>query len=231
MERVKENIKKYKHIWILSYGLVYLLWFRLLESTVTTRTGYHIMHSWLDDKIPFCEYFIVPYLLWFLYIAVGISYFFLVNKEDYYRLCLFLFTGMTASLIICSIYPNGTDLRPALRENPNVFSAVVSWLYRTDTCTNVFPSIHVYNSIGMHIAISRSRNLERLKYGRWMKRGSFLLALSICLATVFLKQHSTLDVAGGVVLSSIVYGFIYGYPLLEPRPERQRAFLSRKNRW
>lgn len=219
MRRIRDFLREYRHLWVLSYGVVYLLWFRFLERSVTVRTGYHIIHSVLDDRIPFCEYFVVPYFLWFLYIAAGVLYFFFVNREDYYRVCTFLFSGMTASLLICTVYPNGTDLRPFFDPGKNAFTKLVGWLYRTDTCTNVFPSIHVYNSIAMHIAISKSRNIGRLHFGKWIKWGSLLLSTSICCATVFLKQHSMLDVGGAVVLASIVYGCIYGYPVFEMKPQ------------
>ena len=44
---MKEFFRKYKHAWILSYGLVYLTWFFYLERTVTS--GYHVIHVRLDD--------------------------------------------------------------------------------------------------------------------------------------------------------------------------------------
>ena len=108
---LKELLKKYEHIWILGYGFIYLPWFMHLEKTVTSN--YHIMHSSLDDMIPFNEYFVIPYLLWFAYVTAAIAYLFFKNKEEYYRLCAFLFTGMTLSLLICTLFPNGTDFRPA----------------------------------------------------------------------------------------------------------------------
>ena len=138
---MKRFLKKYGHLWILSYGFIYLPWFIHLEKTVTDR--YHVIHAALDDRIPFNEYFIIPYLLWFVYVAGAITYFFFVNREDYYRLCIFLFTGMTISLLICTLFPNGTDFRPVVDPDKNLCSRIVSILYRTDTCTNVFPSVHV----------------------------------------------------------------------------------------
>ena len=48
------------------------------------------MHVALDDFIPFNEYFIVPYMMWFLYVAGTILYFLFTNREDYYRICIFL---------------------------------------------------------------------------------------------------------------------------------------------
>ena len=156
---MKQFFHKYKHAWILSYALVYLVWFFYLEQTVTTN--YHVIHVRLDDYIPFCEYFIVPYLLWFLYVSVVVLFLFFTNKEEYYRLCIYLFSGMTISLIICTFFHNGTDFRPSLDPDKNIFTRFVSALYATDTPTNVFPSIHVYNSICIHVAVARNTLLKK----------------------------------------------------------------------
>ena len=206
MTRILAFVRKYKHAWLLLYAFIYLPWFCYLEKTVTRN--FHVMHASLDDLIPFNEYFIVPYLLWFLYVGAAIFYFLITSKEDYYKLCIFLFSGMTISLIICTFFRNGTDLRPVIDPDKNIFTALVAYIYRTDTCTNVFPSIHVYNSIGVHIALARS---ERLRGHRLIRLGSGLLMISICMATVFLKQHSVIDLIGAVILAYVIYGIVYGY--------------------
>ena len=133
---MKKLMKKYGHVWILSYGLIYLPWFAALQQNV--GKPYHVMHTALDDLIPFNEYFIVPYLLWFLYVAAAIAYFFFTSKDDYYRLCTFLFTGMTISLLVCTLYPNGTDFRPAIDPDKNIFCFLVAKLWSIDPCINVF---------------------------------------------------------------------------------------------
>lgn len=201
---MKQFLKKYGHAWILSYVFVYLSWFSYLERTVTKE--YSIIHSDLDDLIPFCEYFIIPYILWFFYVAVSVVYFFFTSKQDYYRLCGFLFTGMTLSLLICTVFPNGTNFRPHIDPDANIFAWIVSKLYQIDTCTNVFPSIHVYNSIAVHMAVSHS---ERLRSHHLVQAGSFLLMVSICLSTVFLKQHSVIDVAGACFMAALIYPLVY----------------------
>ena len=206
MKQLKQILLKYRHAWLLSYIFLYLPWFAWLEKNV--RSNYHVMHTALDDMIPFCEYFIVPYLLWFVYVAGTVLYFLFTSREDYYRTCIFLFSGMTISLIICTFFHNGTDLRPVIDPDKNVFSAITAALYRTDTSTNVFPSIHVFNSIAVHVSIRKSARLRR---HTWVRLGSGLMMTAICLSTMFLKQHSVIDVAGAAVLSYIIYGFVYGY--------------------
>ena len=212
LHRLLSLFYRYRYANVLWIGIIYPIWFASLESRVTVSTGYHIMHTYLDDRIPFCEIFIVPYFLWFIYIFAGLVYFMFVNKEDFYKVSLFLFIGMIASLIICEIYPNGTDLRPAYLSDKNIFLLMVKSLYRVDTPTNVFPSIHAYNSLCMHIALMKSKDLRRAKYGRAVRWFSGFLCIFICIATLVLKQHSVLDVGGALLLSFITYGFVYGYP-------------------
>lgn len=183
--------------------------------------GYTVMHVALDDVIPFNEYFIIPYLLWFVYVAGVLMYFFFVSRQEYYRLCTFLFTGMTISLLICTFFPNGTDLRTAVDPQKNICSWLVYIVHMADTSTNVFPSIHAFNSIGVHCAVMKS---PELKEKRWIRIGSFVLMVSICLSTVFLKQHSAIDVVGAVVLSYVIYPFVYGTnPVFSRRTARKKA--------
>ena len=115
---------------------------------------------------------------------------------------------MTISLLICTFYPNGTDFRPAVDPDKNIFCALVAMIQHADTCTNVLPSIHVYNSIGVHISIMNS---ERLQEKHWLHRASFIAMTAICLSTVFLKQHSVIDGLASITMAYCLYDVIYGH--------------------
>lgn len=202
---MKAFFQKYKHAWVLLYGFIYLPWFFWLESRA--NLPYHVIHVWLDDKIPFVEYFIVPYLLWFVYVAAVFAYlFFKGTKKEFYRYCIFLFTGMTLFLVISTVYPNGHLLRPTEFPRHNIFTFAVQILYQADTPTNIFPSIHVFNSIAAYRALV---NNPRLGRSRLIRGGSFVLMVSIILATMFLKQHSALDVMAGIVLGTLMDQIVY----------------------
>lgn len=196
--------EKYKHLWCLSYFIIYLLWFGYLERNVTTR--FHIIHMALDDYIPFCEYFVIPYILWFGYVAWGIIFTAKNNREDFYKLCGFLYTGMTLFLIFSTIYPNGHYLRPYYFTHHNFCTTLCGWLYSKDTATNLFPSIHVYNSLGVHFAVLNSNDL---KHKKTVKIFSWILCVSIILATMFIKQHSVFDVILAILIGSVMYNIIY----------------------
>jgi membrane-associated phospholipid phosphatase len=205
MNTLKRFYEKYRHgIPLLIYMPIYLIWFAWLERTNTKN--YQIIHVTADDYIPFCEIFVVPYLLWFAYVALVVMFLFFKNKQEYYRSCVFLFTGMTIFLIISTLWPNGHHLRLAQMPRDNIFTQAVAHLWSVDTPTNLWPSIHVYNSMGAHFAVIRSAELERKK---GIRIASGVLAFSIILSTMFIKQHSVFDVMTGIALGTVMYTFVY----------------------
>lgn len=218
--------KKYRHgLVILTYAVVYILLFGYLEQRPVH--GYHIVHTVFDDWIPFCEYFVVPYLLWFPYMFLAVLYFifFNKNKHEYYQLISNLMMGMTVFLIVSYVYPNAQHLRPSEFARDNVFTHIVQWLYRTDTPTNILPSIHVFNSLAIHMSLT---NCEALKEHKWIKRGSLTLTILIILSTMFLKQHSVIDVCMGSTLA--LFGFIIFYPQKSTERSRNTTYVQKANR-
>lgn len=213
-------IKKYKHAWVFTYILIYMPWFMYLEKHVTRN--YHVIHSVIDDKIPFLEYFIVPYLLWFVFIVAVFLYFFFTDVEGFYKLAKLMFTGMTIFLIISTLVPNGLNLRPIFFERDNIFVDMVRMLYRADTPTNVLPSLHVFNSIGACIAIYNSKALRKHRIISW---SAYILAGLIVLATMFLKQHSVIDVMAAFLMAYTLYQFVYEVDRKKvPKLSQQKAF-------
>lgn len=225
-ETIKMLLLKYKHGLILSYFFIYLIWFAYLERTVIpTLKNYTLIHSKLDDLIPFNELFIIPYYLWFIFIFITVAYFFLTSKKDFYKCCAYLFTGMSICLLIYTIFPNGHDLRVNLNSlgRSNIFIDMLAKIYSVDTATNVFPSIHVFNSVGALIAINKSERLHKIK---WLQCSVFVLTSLICLSTVFLKQHSIIDIFGALALNIIMYFIVY-VPSWQRVPRKAKQQLSK----
>lgn len=205
MKNWKALYQKYRHaIPLLIYAVIYLNWFSYIEKTVTKH--YQVIHIPLDNYIPFVEIFIIPYLLWFAYVAAVVAFLFFRNKTDYTKCCIFLFTGMTIFLIISTLWPNGHHLRPYVMPRDNIFTQMIAHLYQTDTSTNIWPSIHVYNSIGAHLAIAKCQELKKHKL---LQLGSFVLCVSIILSTMFIKQHSAFDVITAFILAAVMYIIVY----------------------
>lgn len=198
-------IRKYRHaIPLMIYGIIYMAWFGYLEKTVTGH--YKVIHVALDDHIPFCEVFVIPYMLWFAYVTIVVMYFFFCDKDGYFKACIFLFTGMTVFLLVSTLCPNGHHLRPYIMPRDNIFTQLVSMLYKADTSTNLWPSIHVYNSLGCHIAVIKCHRLQKHK---GIRIGSLILCVSIVMSTMFIKQHSAFDVITAFIMAAIMYGVVY----------------------
>lgn len=202
----KELASKYSHVWVLLYFFIYMPWFAWLEKKVTT--DFYEIHLPIDDKIPFCEYFIIPYYLWFLFVPAVVVYLMIYSRKEFYQATAFLFIGMTAFLLLCTVWPNGINLRAAddLEGKSNFCAQLVKGLRKTDTSTNVFPSIHVFNTLGCLIALFKSKGLKGKTI---IKASATVLSILIILATVFLKQHSVVDVIGGFGLALIMYLIVY----------------------
>ena len=190
-------------VWFMAlYALFYLSFFALLERTIQTPDLW--VHCQLDDLIPFCKYAIVPYILWFPWIPFTLFYLlYKAPREDFWRLCIPLFTGMTMTLLFYAIVPNGLALRPKYVPGTDIFAQLVRMIYRSDTPMNVCPSIHVFNSVTLMLAYYRSAIFDAPRR-RWMRSAAMVLCVSISLSTILLKQHSVIDVVFGLLLALLL---------------------------
>ena len=166
---------------------------------------YHIVHCFLDDVIPFCEYFIIPYYFWFVFLIGMIVYGFFWDLSALKNYMKFSAITYTVTLFIYVIYPTAQNLRPEEFANSNFFTDIVRFAYSVDTNTNVCPSIHVLGSMAVYFAASRSRIFGMHKW----KAVFLAVTVLISVSTLFVKQHSAIDIVAAVLLGLIVYPIVY----------------------
>ena len=201
---------------ILGFCIFYLSGFSWLENRHVS--GIHITACALDYRIPFQEIFIIPYLLWFVYIAATVIYFLLHEDENFNALAGTLALGMTLFLVVSAIYPNGLNLRPVTFERDNIFIRLVQFVYKNDTPTNVLPSIHVFNSLTCCMAILQNK---RKHFKKTTDIAVVILTILIIMSTMLLKQHSVVDVALAILMYTACYRIVYGKEVW-----KQDAFCS-----
>lgn len=182
--------------------IFYLISFSLLEEFVKPK---FIIHCALDDVIPFCEYFVIPYLLWFVYISLVTLYLMHYDSAGFWCLAVMMFGGMTVCIILYIIFPNGLMLRSSVPDR-NIFCRMVNAIYLVDTSTNVCPSIHVLNSLSAHSALAHS---PLTKDAHILKLSSFIFASLVCVSTVMLDQHSIIDVLCAILLFFVMEKIAY----------------------
>ncbi len=205
MKSVKELIKNNKYLLLLLYLPVYLTAFFIIDRL---NVDHYIIRCGLDSFIPFNEWFIIPYSLWFLWFP-GVAAFFLWHalrenedaKADFIKLCIVMFSSMSISLIIYVIFPNGIDLREPI-ENTNIAAEIVRMIRAADTPYGVCPSIHVA-TIVVEALVIRDSSLKALCSG--LKYFSYFVTLLIMYSTMAVKQHSIVDVIAGTALAAVLY--------------------------
>lgn len=195
------------HLWFQAYWVIYLIWFFWLDLTI--KNPKYIIHSPIDDLIPFNEWFIFPYCSWFVLLAAVTAMLWWYDTESYDKLCLMMFSGMTLCLMIYMILPNGLDIRPTAEAigRDNLAMRILQLIWKADSSVNVCPSIHCQSSGCMALAFSQSK---LAKHRPALKAVAWVWAGLICLSTVFTKQHSIIDVVCGLVLVAVWVPFLYG---------------------
>lgn len=196
-------VDRYKWALTLLYVPVFLTWFFVLEHR---PDGFaYVMYSPLDDLIPFREEFILAYATWFPYLIGFAAWLFVRDKQrsEYPRAFYMLVTGMTTCLAIYTFWPNTQNLRPTSYPRQNVFTSVVAALQGFDSPSDVCPSLHVYTTLVVNHCLQKS---ELLRHSRGVRAASWVLCVLISASTVFLKQHSIVDVFAALALYLAIWG-------------------------
>ena len=201
---MKALFKKYWHFLFILFGVVYTPCFILLEKW--TDRNWHIIHCALDDKIPFFEYVIIPYYLWFLFMGIYFIYFFFKSQGESVRFYSYIITATIITVIIFIVYPSEQQLRPETFPRDNFSCKLVAMLYSSDTPTNVLPSLHVLDTLIAVIAVYESKTFKHRALARII---ASVCGFVICISTVLLKQHSMIDVGCAVALTAILYPIFY----------------------
>lgn len=202
---MRQLLNKYKHIWVIIYMIPYLLWYFGLQQ-LRTNVSFTDVYTVIDKSLPFIPLFIWPYIYWYIFVLGTALYFFFKDVKDFYKVIAFLFIGMTICLIIFTIFPSCFDHRPISFHADRLTTFFINSIYSADKCQNVFPSIHVYNSIGCAIAICEHKGFKNKK---GIKAFAIISAILITLSTMFIKQHSILDVISASFIALIMYKIIY----------------------
>jgi membrane-associated phospholipid phosphatase len=170
--------------------------------------NYHIIGIPFDQLIPFNEWFIIPYLGWFVFMATGILYVYVyaTDTDETYRLAATLIIGMILALLVYLVFPNKVLLRPEVMPRDNPLTALTLIVYQIDSVGNALPSLHTYNTVILMVALMRT---PRFKRHRWLAAASMGFAILVVLSTFFVKQHSVLDALVSLSMAGVICPLVY----------------------
>ena len=209
----KINEPQFSHLKLLLGWVIYFTLYFLTENLIPSEKCYPV-HMWLDDVIPFCEYFLIPYVFWYLLILFSLGYFLLYNVDSFKRLQTYIIVTQLTAMAIYILFPSRQDLRPTEFPRDNFLTQCVQVLYALDTNTGVCPSLHVAYSLGLASVWTKEKGANI-----WWKSFVVVAVIFICLSTMFIKQHSAVDFFAALPVCLLAEFIVYGYPKAFPSGE------------
>ena len=200
----KINDPQFSHLKLLLGWVGYFVLYFLTENLIPAEKCRPV-HMWLDDVIPFCEYFLIPYVFWYLLSVVSLGYFLLYHVDSFKRLQTYIIVTQVAAMAIYILFPSRQDLRPAEFPRDNFLTQCIGILYSLDTNTGVCPSLHVAYSLGIASVWTKEK-------GAPIPWKIFVVAavILICLSTMFIKQHSAVDFFAALPVCLLAEYIVYG---------------------
>lgn len=205
------NEPQFSHLKLLAGWIVYFIMYFLTENLIPASSC-HVMHCFIDDLIPFNEIFVIFYVSWYLLIVGSLLYFMLYNIEGFKNLSKYIIITQVVAVMVYIVYPSRQDLRPEVFADDNLLTQLVGLLYTADTNTGVCPSLHVAYSLGIASVWIKEKDASLL-----IRAFVVVLVVLICFSTMFIKQHSAVDVIAALPLGLLAEILVFHTDLLRRR--------------
>lgn len=166
-----------------------------LINLTTTRA--HDITIFLDKLIPFNEWFIIPYVFWYVYTFGTLLTLAYSDYRTYYKLLFSILAGMMICFVIYFFYPT-TVPRPHI-PGTNLLQRLVLDIYNDDRPYNCFPSIHMLDTLLITLFLCKYNK------GLLMRISTVIICVLIYLSTLFVKQHSILDAVASTILGITLF--------------------------
>ena len=198
------NEPQFSHAKLLLGWVGYFCLYFLTENLIPAENCTPV-HCFLDDIIPFNEFFVIFYVGWYLLVAGSLAYTFFYNVDSFKKLQTYIIITQVVAMAAYILFPTRQDLRPDEFVRSNVLTQLIAFIYSFDTNTGVCPSLHVAYSMGILSVFLKDKTVS--------KGWKFFLAadvLLICLSVCFVKQHSAVDVFAAIPVCLLAEGLVFG---------------------
>lgn len=194
---------EYRHLLLLLGWVAYFFMYFVTERIPVSKC--HVVHSKVDDLIPFNEYFVLFYVSWYFFMVWSLLMFVLYDIKSFVRAQKLIVGLQITAVIIYIAWPSVQNLRPDHFEHSNFCTWVLGILYAADTPTGVCPSLHVGYTLAVLSAWLLKKDLKL-----WEKFLITAWAVMICISVCFVKQHSFTDVWVALVLYLFLELLLFG---------------------
>ena len=182
------NTPEYGHLKLLLGWVGYFILHMLTENLIPAESC-HPIHCYLDDVVPFCEWFVIFYVSWYALIVFSLGWFLLYSVDSFKKLQTYIIVTQVIAMVVYILYPSRQDLRPETFPRENFCTWILGIIYNFDTSTGVCPSLHVGYSLGIISTWLREKGA-----GKAWKVTVTIWCVFICISVAFVKQHSVVDI-------------------------------------
>ena len=161
----------------------------------------------IDDLTPLIPIFVLPYVYSFVFWIFGPVAVSLTKRRNFVNYVCGLLLSYFIGFIIFIVCPTYMDRAAegllAAVDRPGFLYKLLTNVYAADggdMAFNLFPSFHCQISAYCYLGVRKQPEISK-----GFKMYSLIMAILICAATQFTKQHYILDVVGGVGLAIICY--------------------------
>lgn len=216
---------EYRHVFLLLYWVVYMIaWFLIEQLTPASRLT--LIHSPLDDMIPFWEWSFLAYAGWYLSLVWVTLYTLAYDLDAFKRFMHYLILTTAIAMVVFVVWPcefTRADLDSLGRDN--IMLDLTRLIYTVDMNRNVCPSLHCTGAFAVLFA---ARSTASFRTPGWTVFFT-VFALLVCASTVLIKQHSILDFFAALPLISIGYYVVYFRHRKEIDEKCRKDLASRAN--
>lgn len=195
---------KFRHLLLLGGWIVYFILYFLTENLISAEDC-HPVWCKLDDIIPFNEWFVIPYVGWYVLIVITLGYFLLYNVDNFKGLQTYIMITQGLAMVCYILWPTRQDLRPAEFPRENFLTWIMGLIYTADTNTGVCPSLHVAYSLGIASAWLKEKSAVW-----YVKMVVVIFVVFVCLSVAFTKQHSVVDIFAALPVCMVAEIFAFG---------------------
>ena len=196
--------KEYRHLLLLLGWVGYLIMYVVTERFIPVSKC-HVVHSTVDDIVPFNEYFAIFYVSWYVFMVLSILYFGFYDIKSFVRAEKMIVGMQIVSVITYIVWPSVQNLRPDHFERTNFCTWMLGFIYSIDTPTGVCPSLHVGYTLAVLAAWLTADNVKN-----WKKTLLTIWSLMICVSVLFVKQHSFVDVIAALAMYLFLEVLLFG---------------------
>ena len=182
---------------LLSTGLVLGLEAAFYWIVKIFQYNYNTFYLNVDYTIPFINYFVYVYDLFYPFTFLCLFIMYNHNKKVYKKALIGLTIGFIVCCIMFIIYPT-IIIRPDVKVDS--FTNLVLYItYKADTpAINCFPSIHCLFMFQMIFS------MLQIDISKYKKLLAVIFAILVILSTLFIKQHYVMDVIISFVICLII---------------------------